>query len=86
MLLNLLTSANWYFSIVPMMTALQNLQILGMDHFVLYMRACMELNAGCMVAVPKRLLAHKHVKDIKVNGIGMFEDIIGILCLELEEC
>ena len=60
-----------------MITAFQNLQTREVDHFVLCMNICMERNVVLGIAMSKRLQAHKHVKDIKYNGINMFKVIVG---------
>jgi hypothetical protein len=69
-----------------MMIVLQTLQTLVVDHSVLTMNICMDLNAVSATAITKKLQVHKHVRGIRSNGKHIFNIIIGIPLLELEEC
>ena len=66
-----------------MVTAFQNLQTHGVDHFVLCMNSCMDQNAELETVIFRGSQGHRHVRDIRRNGINMFFIIINIHILEL---
>ena len=72
--------------IVPMVTAFQNLQTQEVQTFVPIMSIWMEQNDMWRTVMFKRLQVLKHVKNIKDNGIDMFNVIDSTHRLVQEEC